>query len=304
MRYSFKAGLTMLVALAAAGCSNYLNDANDDPNNPSELTRPGPLYLSVQALQSVQFEGQLARSAAEYVQQVAGNSRQQISFDLYQMDPVTIDAQWAAVYASAVTLQGGGGLLDVRKMQQIARSVNDTIYLGIGKIYEALIVGMAASIWGDIPYREAADSNNLTPAFDPQLQVYSDVLAQLDSAIAFLAVATGGTNVGPPSDNSELIYTNYADDTDSLAAVYTEVAHSLKARYYLHLAEVDPANYARALAEAQLGISAAAHDMLWFHDGSPTGQNVWWHHGDPRRHRAGRGDDRDHEAARQCRHRR
>ncbi len=276
MRYPFKAVIPVLVALGAVGCSSFLNDANDDPNNPSELTRPGPLYISIQALQAVQFEGQLARNAAEYVQQVAGNSRQQIGYDLYQMDPVTIDAQWAAVYASAVTLQGGGGLLDIRKMQRLARSVNDTIYLGIGKVYEALVMGMAASIWGDIPYREAADSTNVAPAFDPQLQVYSDVLAQLDSAIAFLAVTTGGTNLGPPQDNAELIYTNYADDVDSLAAVYTEVAHSLKARYYLHLSEVDPSNYARALTEAQLGISTATHDMLWFHDATPTGQNIWW----------------------------
>jgi hypothetical protein len=276
MRYPFKAVLPIVVAFAAAGCSSFLNDANDDPNNPTDVTRPGPLYISVQALQSVQFEGQLARNAAEYVQQIAGTSRQSIGFDLYQMDPTTIDPEWLSVYASSRNAQGGGGLLDVKKMQQRARAVSDTIYLGIGKVYEALIIGMAASVWGDIPYREAADSNNLTPAFDPQLQVYSDVLAQLDSAITFLSVTTGGTNVGPPSDNSELIFNQYGADSDSLATVYREVAHSLKARYYLHLAELDPSNYARALSEAQLGISVPEHDMLWYHDLTPTGQNVWW----------------------------
>lgn len=276
MRYAFKAILPVALAVAAAGCSDFLSGADNDPNNPNTLTRPGPLYISIQALQSLQFEGQLARNAAEYVQQVAGNSRQQIGYDLYQMDPVTIDAQWAAVYASARTSQGGGGLLDIRKMEHLARSLNDSIYVGIAKVYEALVMGTAASIWGDIPYREAADSNNLTPAFDPQLQVYQDVLVQLDSAITFLSATTGGTNVGPPSDNAELIYNNIGDDVDALAAVYKQVAHSLKARYYLHLAEGDASNYALALAEAQLGISTSANDMLWFHDASPTGRNVWW----------------------------
>lgn len=278
MRYAFrvKAVLPVVLALAAAGCSSYLSGADDDPNNPNNLTRPGPLYISVQALQSVQFEGQLARNATEYVQQIAGNSRQQIGYDLYQMDPVTMDPHWNSVYGSARTIQGGGGLLDIRKMQQIARSLNDSIYIGIGKIYEALVMGMAASIWGDLPYRQAADSNNLTPAFDPQLQVYQDVLTQLDSAIFFLSVPTGGTNLGPPSDNAELVYTQYATDADSLAAIYTEVAHSLKARFHLHLAESDPSHYASALTEAGLGIKVPAHDMLWFHDASPTGQNVWW----------------------------
>ena len=94
--------------------------------------------------------------------------------------------------------------------------------------------------------------------------------------ILFLAATPGAPNVGPPADNAELIYIDRGANTAALAAVYTQVAHSLKARYYMHLAEVDPANYALALAEVPLGISAPANDMLWFHDQTPTGQNVWW----------------------------
>ena len=278
MRNSLKLLLIAALALGAAGCNDFLSGdgVDNDPNNITQLSRPGPLYVGIQALQSVQFEGQLARNAAEYVQQIAGNSRQQIGFDLYQMDPVTIDPHFYSVYGSSIAVQGGGGLLDMHKMQQLARAVNDSIYIGIGKVYEALVIGTAASIWGDIPYREAADSTIEVPAFDGQLQVYADVLAQLDSAVLFLAATPGAPNVGPPADNAELIYIDRGANTAALAAVYTQVAHSLKARYYMHLAEVDPANYALALAEVPLGISAPANDMLWFHDQTPTGQNVWW----------------------------
>jgi starch-binding outer membrane protein, SusD/RagB family len=278
MRHSLRLLLGAALAIGTAGCSDFLSGPgiDQDPNNITKLTRPGPLYIGIQALQSVQFEGQLARNAAEYVQQVAGISRQQIGYDLYQMDPSTIDPHFYSVYGASIVIQGGGGLLDIKKMQQLARSVNDSIYIGIGKVYEALVIGMAASIWGDIPYREAADSTNLTPAFDPQLQVYSDVLTQLDSAIMFLAAAPAPPNAGPPSDNSELVYLDRGGDAAALAAVYTQVAHSLKARYHMHLAELDPSHYALALAEVPLGINTPANDMLWFHDQSPSGQNVWW----------------------------
>lgn len=278
MRNSLKLLLIAALASGAAGCNDFLSGPgiDQDPNNITRLTRPGPLYVSIQALQSVQFEGQLARNAAEYVQQIAGTSRQQVGFDLYQMDPVTIDPHFFSVYASAITVQGGGGLLDIRKMQQLARAVNDSIYIGIGKVYEALVIGTAASIWGDIPYREAADSTNETPVFDPQLQVYGDVLAQLDSAVLFLGSTPAPPNAGPPADNAELVYLDRGGNAAALAAVYTQVAHSLKARYHMHLAEVDPANYALALAEVPLGINTPANDMLWYHDQSPTGQNVWW----------------------------
>src|SRR4051812_11532648 len=278
MRHSLRLLLGAALAIGTAGCSDFLSGPgiDQDPNNITKLTRPGPLYIGIQALQSVQFEGQLARNAAEYVQQVAGISRQQIGYDLYGMDPSTIDPHFYSVYGASIVIQGGGGLLDIKKMQQLARAVNDSVYIGIGKIYESLVIGMAASIWGDIPYREAADSTNLTPAFDPQLQVYSDVLTQLDSAIMFLAATPAPPNAGPPSDNSELIYVDRGGDAAALAAVYTQVAHSLKARFHMHLAEVDPSHYALALAEVPLGINTPANDMLWFHDQSPTGQNVWW----------------------------
>ncbi len=276
MTHAWKLAAVVALALGAVGCNDFLsgNGISTDPNNIDRLTRPGPLYIGIQAAQGVQFQGQLARNAAMYVQQIAGNSRQQIGFDRYAIDPVTIDPNWTSVYGSNRTLNGGGGLLDIRKMEQLARGLGDSLYIGIGKVYEALVMGMAADVWGDIPYREAADSTNPTPAFDPQLQVYADLQAQLDSAITIYLPAAGPTNLGPPQDNAELIYAGR--DAAGLREVYTQVAHSLKARLYLHTAEVDPASYALALAEVPLGINTPDNDFNWFADATPNGNNIWW----------------------------
>ena len=276
MKLIVKSLLSLALGVGVAGCSDFLSGpgVDQDPNSILNLTRPGPLYIGIQAAQSVQFEGQIGRIAAEYVQQVSGFSRQSIGFDRYGMDPVTIDPEWISVYGSNRTLSGGGGLLDIRKMQQLARALGDSTYIGIGKVYEALVMGMAADVWGDVPYREAADSNNETPVFDSQLQVYGDVLAQLDSAITIFLPASGPSNLGPPQDNAEIIYGGLA--VEDLRTVYTQVAHTLKARYYLHLAEVDPSNYANALAEVPLGINTPTNDFNWFHDATPNGNNIWY----------------------------
>ena len=53
----------------------------------------------------------------------------------------------------------------------------------------------AADVWGDIPYAEAVGANT-TPAFEPQMQVYTDLLTLLDKAIADLGA--GGTGPGWP----------------------------------------------------------------------------------------------------------
>ena len=278
MMHVRKIAVVAALALIAAGCSDYLSGPglSDDPNNIDDLARPGPLLIGIQAAQGVQFQSQLARNAAMYTQQVAGIGRQQIGFDRYKIDPSQngTDSYWNAVYGSSRNVTGGGGLLDIRKLQQLARAAGDSIYIGIGKIYEALVIGNAADIWGDIPYREAADSTNETPAFDPQLQVYADLQAQLDSAIAIYLPATGPTNFGPTRDNADIIY--QGRDAETLLATYLEVAHSLKARLYMHTAEVDPTSYAKALAEVPLGISDPANDFNWYADATPNGNNIWW----------------------------
>ena len=286
MRTACKTALALVLATGLSGCSDFISGPGitTNPNAVDQLSRPGPLYVGVQAAQVVQYEGQLARYAAMYTQQVSGNSRQQIGYDRGTTGPGDTDTYFGAVYGSTRTVTGGGGLLDIHKMQQVAHRVNDSVYVGIGKVYEALTVGIAADFWGDIPYREAADSTILTPAFDPQLQVYGDIIAQLDSAINVYLPASGTSNGGPPADGSELIYNDRGGDVNALRAVYTEVAHSLKARYYMHLAEANPANYALALAEVGPpgvnnggpGISTPANDFLWYHDATPNGNNIWW----------------------------
>ncbi|HET8624487.1 MAG TPA: SusD/RagB family nutrient-binding outer membrane lipoprotein, partial [Gemmatimonadales bacterium] len=286
MRNARKTALALVLATGVSGCSDFISGpgVTTNPNAVDQLTRPGPLYVGIQAAQVVQYEGQLGRYAAMYTQQVSGNSRQQIGYDRGTTGPGDTDTYFGAVYGSTRTVTGGGGLLDIHKMQQISRRVDDSLYIGIAKVYEAITVGLAADFWGDIPYREAADSNNLTPAFDPQLQVYADLIAQLDSAINIFLPASGPTNAGPPADGAELIYNDRGGDTDALRAVYTEVAHSLKARLYMHLAETNPANYALALAEVGPpglnnggpGISTPENDFLWYHDATPNGNNIWW----------------------------
>ena len=91
MKHTMKALLSLILAAGTGGCSDFLSGPgiDEDPNSILDLTRPGPLYIGIQASQSVQFEGQVARIAAEYVQQVAGVGRQSIGFDRYGTSPQT-----------------------------------------------------------------------------------------------------------------------------------------------------------------------------------------------------------------------
>lgn len=262
------AALALGLCLGVLGCGDYLSapTLTSDPTKVTEVTRPGPLYVGIQEAGPPQHEFGIAVNVMQYMQQVAGIAFNAAPIDRYQTRAADMDGPFGAVY-------GAGGLLDIHKMQQLARGAHDSLYLGVGKIYEALVIGYAADVWGDIPYREAADSTRPSPRFDPQLQVYADLQTQLDSAIEIFLPAAGPTNVGG-ADGSELIYRGR--NAQELRAVYTAVAHSLKARLYMHVAALDHTAYQRALDQAQIGIGTPADDFLWFNNETPAGQNIWW----------------------------
>ncbi|MBC7790945.1 MAG: SusD/RagB family nutrient-binding outer membrane lipoprotein [Anaerolineae bacterium] len=245
-----------LPAVLVTSCDNFLTGPKltTDPNRP-QLAEAGQLLVGVQAAQFTQFEGLLARVAAMWTQQLAGTARQHLQFGQYDITESTATSQFSQVYL-------GGGLIDVMKIEDITDSVGDELFGGIARVWEALIVGTAASLWGDIPYSESV-GGVLEPSLDGQSEVYAAVQAKLDTAITLLE---SGQGAGPGA--SDLIFGGDGDK-------WLEVAHTLKARFYLHLAEADPANYQLAIIEAQQGISSPAGDFTSFHTSSQTEANIW-----------------------------
>ena len=170
------------------------------------------------------------------------------------MDPVTIDPESISVYGSQSTYWVvAGACWTSRKMQQLARALNDSIYIGIGKVYEALVMGMAADLGETFPI-----GRRPTPPMRPGIRLRSSRSTPTfsPSSIPPYHLPRGGAGAsepGPAAGQRRADLCRPRRGNGRLAAVYTQVAHSLKARYYMHLAEVDPANYAMALAEVPLG---------------------------------------------------
>jgi hypothetical protein len=243
---------------AATGCSDWLtaSEAANNPNQPTDATI-NQLFVAAQTSLTVQYTSDLARTACVWMQQCAGTERQYQELGLYRYGEDSYDASFSLVYT-------GGGLIDLRRMQVLADSAGDEIYGGIARVMEAMQVGLAADVWGDIPYSEAI-SDAEDPKLDPQQDVYAAVQAKLDSAITLLTSANG------PGPGSVDLY--YAGD----AAKWLRLAHTLKARYFMHVAERQGTSaYQSALAEAQLGLADAGDNFLAIAGENPTSHNAWY----------------------------
>lgn len=251
----------LLVCAAVTGCDDFLTGEgiDRDPNLPSQATRD-QLFVAMQAAQFGQQEGPIAQVVCMWMQQcsgVGGRFVENRGRD-YAIQSTDFSPDFTAIYT-------GGGLIDLRAIQATSEEEGDRIYLGIAKAWEGLLISFAADVWGDIPYREAANPEIDAPVHDPQLQVYDDVLVLLDEAIADLQSGAG--------DGPGLLDLIYGGDADK----WIEAANTLKARIHLHTAEVrGAAAYQAAITAATNGISAPANDFRTAHTEATSERNMWF----------------------------
>ncbi|MBM4185410.1 MAG: hypothetical protein FJ207_14530 [Gemmatimonadetes bacterium] len=257
MNTRIRSGRVLSVALAsmALGGCEFITAVDGNPNAVAKAS-VDQLFTGIQVNTWFFAEGQLSRITSMWTQQMTGVDRQFESLDNYQVTEADGDDDFGRVYTS-------GGLVDIRRAIALAEAAGRAPYAGILRIHEAYLVGMAASIWGAIPYREAVNLDIPEPVLDPQAQVYGDVQALLDKAITDL----GGTGAGPgPVDLW------FGGNT----ARWIAVARTLKARFFMHQAEASNASYALALAQANQGITAAAGTWKVQHSTAATENNLWY----------------------------
>lgn len=244
-----RAAAVLSLALLGAGCGEFLSGPGltESPNTPTQVTTLQQL-IAVQANMFTRLEGQLARSAGIYTQQIIGSNNQQLQWATqYQQSESDIPAHMSAFYT-------GAGLLGLRNIQAGAEAAGDPFIAGIAKIWEGYAFGTATSVWGDLPYSEALDPAIQTPALDPQQQIYADVQTRLDEGIALLRSAPTAGNC----EAGDLIYCATTGTRALQVSRWIAAAYTLKARFYLHLVERNgAAAYTQALAAANQGIAEA-----------------------------------------------
>lgn len=269
------AAIAMLgAALGATACQgDFLTggELSNDPNRPTVASND-QLFVGIQETLWAYWGGDPARVTGIYAQQFTGLANQYGALGAtYSQDAATTNGTHAAIYA-------GGGLVDIVKLEKAAAAANDSLYLGIAQVAEGALMGTGADLFGNLVYKQALQGTP-NPTLDDQLSVYDSVQTVLSAAITNLA-ATGPTNVGPGAADL-----TFAGD----AAAWTAMAHTLKARFYMHTAEARPDAYQSALNEAKLGIASDAGNYFgaFTTANQPAEANFYYQFHGP----AGRGGD-------------
>ncbi|WEK19395.1 MAG: SusD/RagB family nutrient-binding outer membrane lipoprotein [Candidatus Pedobacter colombiensis] len=265
-----RTGLILLIGtmgLVTSCKKGYFYDGiNDDP---SQLKNPVPSSLLPGIIQSTGYlcGGDASRFVSIFMQQTTGDANQSVSAGRYAVSPDDVDNMWTA------GLYGGGIMNNANSMINIANTLNQGHYGAIAKILMAHNLGLAADLWGDVPYSNAfMGLANLQPAYDPQQQVYVAIDKLLTDAITSLG-ASDGSKFQPGSE--DLMFKG--DLTKWL-----RFAHSLRAKFFLHLAKRDRSYYDKALLEVSTGFLPGESASVLFAGTSLPTQNPWFQFNDQR----------------------
>ena len=241
-----------LTIFGVSSCETFTKDNDVNPNIPEDAPAAQQLRAA-QIAEGYVFSGNLARVAGMWSGYFTGVDRQYASLNQYITSAADYDNEWGLTFESAAG--------QARIVTNKALAVNNFQLAGIAQVMEANMMGTATALWGDIPYSEAFQtkqvSDNRSPKFDAQQKVYVDVDSLLTRAIR---------NLGKSGLNPEGLDIFYGGDTDK----WTAAAHSLRARYLLHQKD----KYVEALAEAMLGISDPANDLIMPYFGEAPGGDL------------------------------
>lgn len=240
----------VIFALSFIACENFTDGINEDPNNFTSV--PAQLLIGQANLEVVKLSGsQSSRSAGIFTDQFTGSDRQYITLNDYLTTAGDYDDDWDDLYAD--------GLAQANLAEKKATEDGNTILAGVSQIVQGLLIGEAAALWGDVPFTEALDYITFpNPNYDSQQSVLDGAQALLSQGIANVGSSTVSSAYGSP------VFVGNS-------ATWAQVAHSLKARYYL-VAK----NYPSALAEAKLGISNSNGDLLSSHSSASGAKNLYF----------------------------
>lgn len=216
-------------ALTLSACD--ITELNENPNEPTQPTT-GYILSDAQVNLGTSYwdsfnNGRFGLLYAQYWTQ-----NQYTSEDRYQYREGVVDGYWSDFY------------LAINNLEEIKRLVNASPeayaspenQVAVADIMQVFAYHVMTDIWGDIPYAEALQgSENRTPVFTAQEEIYPDLIRRLTEAQGQIDAA--GTVPG------DLVF-------GGNAGKWKQLANSLKMRIAIRMSDQMPSQAAAAIQEA------------------------------------------------------
>jgi hypothetical protein len=259
-----KSLIIIFMSVLVFSCEKDLTDLNKDTKRPSEVPAPTLFSNAQKNLSDVmsssnqnlnifrllsQFWTQTTYTDESRYDLATRNIPQNFWNVLYR--DVLRDLQEAR---TSIQSQTGS---DVDTAQQ-------TNQLAMVNILEVYAWSVLVNAFGDVPYSQALDFENVLPVYDDDKEIYNDLLNRLDTAVASLNSDEAGFG------NADLLYNGDIDK-------WVRFGNSLRLRLGMMLADVDQAKAKEVVEEASEYVFESNDDNAEFeYLESPPNTNPIW----------------------------
>jgi hypothetical protein len=212
-----------------SGCSKYL----DKLDNPNLVTVPPLNGLLAKATYATGNDVFLMGNVVSYYNQYLASNVRGSDADIY--NPVDYSGTWTEFYTT---------MMNIKQMNDLALKQGAYLHSGIGKILLAYNLNMLINTFGDVPFTEALQGQQLlVPKFDSQATLQASALQMIDDGIADLNKTGSSLNLDPASD---VIH-------HGAVKAWVKTGNALKARFLNQLSKTknyNPASVLSALTNA------------------------------------------------------
>jgi hypothetical protein len=249
IKYMKKIYLLAMACLFMAGCNDFEENINIDPNQPSEASNTQLLAYSMRSLPDLNASA----SGALYAQQIS--ETEYITLSRYDNVFYNFYGYYTGPLMNLETVLTSNQF-DVKE-GPIANQ------LAVAKVLKAYYFWYMTDRWGDLPYTQALKGKgDFTPAYDTQQDIYNGLFALLDEANAQFI---------PGAISNDIVYGGDPEKWKRLG----NTIHMLMA---LRLSKVDAAKGSQEFNKAlEAGIMTSNDDNLAYkHLSDPNNWNYWY----------------------------
>jgi hypothetical protein len=217
--------LLLVVVFLTTSCKKWIDpEINIDPDNSQDVYAALTLPAAQGNLAYIYGGFDYVGVTGMWIQYFEGLDRQAYGMYNYNMTSDDCDNFYGNLYS--------GVMEDCRKIiaRTSATGAASPHLRGMAEVLQAVALGTAVAVWGDIPYTDAFKGDaNLKPKFDTEESIYTAIQALLTTAITDLSVSGADfeENYIAAADQDMI----YAGDLD----LWIKAAYTLKARYELRL---------------------------------------------------------------------
>lgn len=220
----FNKALIFLVACVLfAACEDNLVKINQNPNAPTDIQTEFLLPSAIKSAADLIYAPGVNLNIGTHLTQGTTETYTP-SYDRYEFQAFlgASGDLWPEFYKI---------LENLRIIKEAAIANENSNKEAVATILMVWNYQLMTDLWGDIPYSEAlkgqSEEENLTPKYDTQEAIYTDLIEELNSAVE--KINTNEDSFG----SSDIIYSG-----DMIK--WLKFGNSLKLRLYMRLAEVNP----------------------------------------------------------------